>query len=69
MLKQSGASNLHSPRTPYSLDLAPMDYHMSGPLKEALRGWRFAIGDGQGHGAYVARSQLKIFFTDGSEGL
>ena len=27
---------------PYSLDLAPSDYHIFGPLKEALRGSRFA---------------------------
>ena len=28
-------------RPPYSPDLAPSDYHMFGPLKEALRGRRF----------------------------
>jgi len=26
---------------PYSPDLVPSDYHLFGPLKEALRGWRF----------------------------
>ena len=29
---------------PYSPDLAPSDYHLFGPLKEALRGRRFTSG-------------------------
>ena len=28
---------------PYSPDLAPSDYHLFGPLKEALRGRRFTL--------------------------
>ena len=27
--------------SPYSLDLAPLDVHLFGPLKDALRGTRF----------------------------
>ena len=29
------------PHPPYSLDLAPSDYHLFGPLKEHLGGKRF----------------------------
>jgi len=29
----------------YSPDLAPSDFHLFGPLKEALRGRRFSRGD------------------------
>ncbi|KDR21341.1 hypothetical protein L798_03974, partial [Zootermopsis nevadensis] len=29
------------PHPPYSLDLAPSDYHMFGPLKEAMGGKKF----------------------------
>jgi histone-lysine N-methyltransferase SETMAR len=30
---------------PYSADLIPSDFHLFGPLKEALRGCRFADDD------------------------
>jgi hypothetical protein len=30
------------PRSPYSPDLAPSNFQLSGPLKNALRGSRFA---------------------------
>jgi histone-lysine N-methyltransferase SETMAR len=30
------------PHPPYSPDLAPSDFHLFGPLKDALRGRRFA---------------------------
>jgi len=29
------------PHPPYSPDLAPLDFHLFGPLKDALRGTRF----------------------------
>jgi hypothetical protein len=31
---------------PYSPDLSPSDYHVFGPLKDALRGRRFGNDDG-----------------------
>ena len=50
----------------YSPDLAPSDFHLFGPLKEALRGRRFSCDD------YVKaavhqwlRAQPKTFFADG----
>ena len=32
---------MHGPIYPYSPDLAPSDFHLFGPLKDALRGTRF----------------------------
>ena len=34
-------AGLCSPLPPYSPDLAPSDFHLFGPLKDALRGTRF----------------------------
>jgi hypothetical protein len=51
---------------PYSPDLAPLDYHMFGTLKEALRGRRFAIDDEVKDVVHTwLRSQPKTFFADG----
>lgn len=38
------------PHGPYSPDLAHSDFHLFGPLKEALRGRRFAKYDELKHG-------------------
>jgi len=38
------------PHGPYSPDLAPSYFHLCGPLKEALRGRRFAKYDELKHG-------------------
>jgi hypothetical protein len=35
------ADNHKNPHPPYSPDLAPSDYHVSGPLKEAMGGKEF----------------------------
>ena len=32
---------MHGPIYPYSPDLAPSDFHLFGPLKDALHGTRF----------------------------
>ena len=31
----------YAPPSPYSPDVAPSDFHLFGPLKDALRGTRF----------------------------
>ena len=51
---------------PYSPNLAPFDYHLFGPLKEALRGCRFTL-DQKGKEAVHAwhTVQLKTFFSEG----
>jgi histone-lysine N-methyltransferase SETMAR len=33
------------PHPPYSLDLAPSDYHLFSPLKDAIRGKKFDDGE------------------------
>ncbi|PNF22874.1 hypothetical protein B7P43_G14964, partial [Cryptotermes secundus] len=50
----------------YSPDLAPSDYHLFGPLKEALRGLRFT-SDQEVKEAVHARlaAQPKTFFSEG----
>ena len=48
---------------PYSPDLAPSDYHLFGPLKEALRGRR-STSDQEAKDAWHA-AQLKTFFSEG----
>ena len=55
---------------PYSPDLAPSDYHLFGPLKEALRGRRFTSDQevNEEVRAWLA-AQLKIFFSEDSRKL
>ncbi|KYO21352.1 histone-lysine N-methyltransferase SETMAR [Alligator mississippiensis] len=54
------------PYPPYSPDLAPSDYHMFGPLKEALRGHRFTSDAEVQHAVQEWLSQLpESFFEDG----
>ena len=51
----------------YSLDLAPSDFHLFGPLKEALRGRRFSCDDDDVKEVVHQwpRAQPKTFFADG----
>ena len=50
---------------PYRPDLAPSDYHLFGPLKEALRGRRFT-SDQEAKEAVPAwlTAQPKTFFSE-----
>jgi histone-lysine N-methyltransferase SETMAR len=50
----------------YSPDLAPSDFHLFGPLKEALRGGRFSCDDDVKAAVHQwLRAQPKIFFFGG----
>jgi hypothetical protein len=53
----------------YSLDLAPLDDHMFGPIKEALCGQRLASDEVEDVVHMWLRSQSKTFFTDGIRSL
>jgi hypothetical protein len=49
----------------YSPDLAPSDYHLFGPLKNALRGRRFYTGKEVREGVHKwLRDQPKTFFLE-----
>jgi histone-lysine N-methyltransferase SETMAR len=51
----------------YSLDLAPSDFHLFGPLKAALRGRQFSCDDDDVRAAvhqWLCANQ-KHFFSDG----
>jgi len=50
-----------------SPDLAPSDFHLFGPLKNALRGRRFSCDDDDVKAAVHQwlRAQPKTFFADG----
>ena len=51
---------------PYSPDLAPSDFHLFVPLKEALRGRRFSCDDDVKAVVHQwLRAQPKTFFADG----
>ena len=55
----------------YSSDLAPSDYHLFGPLKDALRGRRFT-SDEEGVKKAVHEwlaAQPKTFFSEGIQKL
>lgn len=58
------------PHPPYSPDLAPSDFHLFGPMKEALRGQRFST-DGEVMTAVRSwlRSQPSSFYEAGIEAL
>jgi histone-lysine N-methyltransferase SETMAR len=59
-MQQMGFELLYHP--PYSLNLAPSDYHISGPLKEALRGCRFSSNEGVKEAVHTwLREQPKSF--------
>jgi len=50
----------------YSPDLAPSDFHLFGPLKNALRGRRFAADDEVKEAVHdLLRSQPQTFFSNG----
>ena len=49
----------------YSPDLAPSDFHLFGPLKEALRGRRFSCDDDVKAVHQWLCAQPKTFFSDG----
>ena len=50
---------------PYSLDLAPPDFHPSGPLKEALSGRQFSCDDDVKAAVHQwLRAHPKTFFAD-----
>ena len=50
----------------YSPDLAPSDYHLFGPLKDALRGLRFTSNKGVKEGVHEwLAAQPKTFFSEG----
>jgi len=50
----------------YSPDLAPSDFHLFGPLKNALRCRRFAADDGVKEAVHDwLRSQPQTFFSNG----
>jgi len=64
-VQQLGFELLQHP--PYSPDLAPSDYHIFGPLKEALRGRRFA-SDEEVSGAHLAsRAAEKLLLHRNTE--
>jgi len=50
----------------HSPDLAPSDFHLFGPLKNALRGRRFSCDDDvKASVRQWLRTQPKTFFADG----
>ena len=54
----------------YSPDLAPSDYHLFGPLKDALRGRRFTSDEGVKEAVYEwLAAQPKKFFSEGIQKL
>jgi histone-lysine N-methyltransferase SETMAR len=51
---------------PYSPDLAPSDYHVFGPMKDALRGRKFGNDDEIKEAVHSwLKGQPKTFFSDG----
>jgi len=54
----------------YSPDLAPLDYHLFGPLKDALRGRRFTSDEGVKKVVHEwLAAQPKTFFSEGIQKL
>jgi len=55
------------PHLPFSLDLAPSDFHLSGPLKESLAGIKFENDeeDGQQHVRKFLNDTNKDFHATG----
>jgi len=67
-VQQLGFKLLQHP--PYSPDLVPRDYHIFGPLKEALRGRRFASDEGVKEAVHTwLQEQPKSFFSAGIQKL
>ena len=66
-MQQLGFELQHSP---YSQDLAPSDYHIFGPLKEALRGRKFTSDEEVKEAVHTRlREQPKSFFSTGIQKL
>jgi histone-lysine N-methyltransferase SETMAR len=58
------------PHPAYSSDLAPNDYHVFGPLKEALGGKKFSTDDEIKEAVHWwIRSQSEEFFSRGIQAL
>jgi hypothetical protein len=53
------------PHPLYSLNLAPSDYHLFGPLKEALRGHQFTSDQEVKEVVHAWFSQRKKLFSEG----
>ena len=54
----------------YSPHLAPSDYHLFGPLKDALRGHRFTSDEGVKEAVHAwLAAQPKTFFSEGIQKL
>jgi len=54
----------------YSPDLAPSDYHLFGPLKDALTGRRFTSDEGVKEAVHEwLAAQAKTFFSEGIQKL
>ena len=67
-VQQLGFKLLQHP--PNSPGLVPSDYHIFGPLKEALRGRRFTSDEGVKEAVHTwLREQLKSFFSAGIQKL
>jgi hypothetical protein len=65
-LKQSGSWNFKFSAAPNKLELAPSDYHIFRPLRDTLRGRRFASYDEVQEAVHTwLRSQLKTFLAYG----
>ena len=64
------ASNFFNIHLPYSPELAPSNYHIFGPLKEALRGRRLASDEEVKEAVHNwLREQSKSFFSAGIQKL
>jgi hypothetical protein len=50
---------------PYSPDLVPMDFHLFGPMKEHLRGQKFADDEVIKEVQSWLKATPKIFFLEG----
>ena len=67
-VQQLGFKLLQQP--PYSPDLAPSDYHIFSPLKEALRGHRFTSDEEVKEAVHAwLQEQHKCFFSVGIQKL
>jgi len=67
-LEKLGFTVLEHPA--YSPDLAPSDYHLFGPLKDALRGRRFTSDEGVKKAVHEwLAAQPKTFFSEGIQKL
>jgi histone-lysine N-methyltransferase SETMAR len=61
----------HIPHPAYSPDLAPSDYHVFGPLKEALSGKKFSMDDEikEAVHRWLCTQSEEFFFSHGIQAL